>query len=442
MLPGPDYIYECPCCGNLLKRGSLTSGNTFGAELYSDGKQIASMLPSFPDLTKCKKCDNIIWLSDCKEVGVYDIWDDSANDEMKIKWKNADKVEFLTIHDLLRALRMYKSQAREKTIRIWIWWAFNDRVRDGGKEIFVEEHDKDIWEENCRSLLNLLDKNDMNETIQIAELYRNLGEFEKCIETIDSIDRNNMKWIKDHIEYFEKKREINWIKDLVKYCAKKKLSSVFFVQNFEPSDLPFFQEHGKLKEKNGDYKGALDEYDKAIFLDDRNPFFYILKAGVYEKLENLDLAFENFDKALSIDPNCYDVYINRALVYRHHKKYADAQKDYEKAISLKPHTRSFRITVFNEEDIFRYGKFDGMVSSDRLYKISMYLTHKQSQTDTRIFLDKNKFRHFYFSKKHKTTKKTVFAKQFKQYNFWIAKGIFYMRTYIFRRKVKFIDKMT
>jgi tetratricopeptide (TPR) repeat protein len=177
----------------------------------------------------------------------------------------------------------------------------------------------------------------------------------------------------------------------------------------------------------------LDDYDKAIFLDDMNPFFYVLKAGIYEKL-----AFENFDKALSIDPACHDAYINRALVDRHHKKYADAQKDYEKAMSLQP--KVFRITVFNEEDIFRYGQFDGMALG-RLC-INMYLSpypHKQSKTDTCIFLEPYKFRRFYFKKR----KATVSDKQFEQSILvLVAKGIFRIRTRILKQKVRFIDEMT
>ena len=69
MLPGPDYIYECPKCQNHVVRGSLTSGNTFGQKLFSDGKTIAPMLPRFPDLTKCPKCKTIFWMHKVKEVG-------------------------------------------------------------------------------------------------------------------------------------------------------------------------------------------------------------------------------------------------------------------------------------------------------------------------------------------------------------------------------------
>jgi hypothetical protein len=189
MIPGPAHIYQCPNCGKYLKNRSLRSGNTFGAQLFSDGKRIAPMLPDFPNLTKCKKCNSIFWLSNLKEIGIYDYWD-SKN----LEWENADWVDFLGIKDLYRALEITKNKKEETIIRQQIWWTFNDRVR-AGKEIFIEENDSDLWEQNCSLLLNLFDKNDVNQQIMIAELFRNLGRFEHCMELINSLS-NNFDWLK------------------------------------------------------------------------------------------------------------------------------------------------------------------------------------------------------------------------------------------------------
>lgn len=45
MLPGNPQILTCPYCGQTKNIMSLLSGNTFGAQLWSDNKQIAPMLP-------------------------------------------------------------------------------------------------------------------------------------------------------------------------------------------------------------------------------------------------------------------------------------------------------------------------------------------------------------------------------------------------------------
>ncbi len=99
MLPGPNYVYKCPRCGNLLTVGSILSGNTIGAKIYSDGKRIAPMLPDFPDLTKCKKCETIFWLNILRKIGRYE-W----GDKMNSKWAKADDADFLDIEDYFRAL--------------------------------------------------------------------------------------------------------------------------------------------------------------------------------------------------------------------------------------------------------------------------------------------------------------------------------------------------
>lgn len=41
MLLGPTYVYKCSNCDNLLQKGSIISGNSIGAKLYSDGEKTA-----------------------------------------------------------------------------------------------------------------------------------------------------------------------------------------------------------------------------------------------------------------------------------------------------------------------------------------------------------------------------------------------------------------
>ena len=47
MIPGPDQIVACPKCNGLAKYRTLLSGNTFGARVWTDGKQDA------PDRRHC-----------------------------------------------------------------------------------------------------------------------------------------------------------------------------------------------------------------------------------------------------------------------------------------------------------------------------------------------------------------------------------------------------
>jgi uncharacterized C2H2 Zn-finger protein len=196
MLPAPDLIYKCPKCGKLLRNRSLMSGNTFGAMLYSDGKQVAPMLPQFPDLTKCSKCDAIFWLSDLKSIGEM-AWNEEKNNP---KWKDAEYVEFLDIPDLLRALKQYENDECAGGIRRYIWLKFNDRIRDGkNKELFDNEDEKRIWKENCKELIKILSGEDDNVRITKAELYRSLGEFDQCMNVLSQVSEK-FNWLKSQYE--------------------------------------------------------------------------------------------------------------------------------------------------------------------------------------------------------------------------------------------------
>jgi len=193
MIPGPNYLYKCPVCGNKVQKGSLLSGNTFGAKLYSDAKRVAPMLPVFPLISRCKNCDTIFWLDETSEDGTYEghwqEYSDSAEPEY---------ADFLSIHEYRTAIE--QGLARNNTEQIYLrqnlWWLYNDRAREN-KEMFAVDGDESLYAENCKQLLSLLDPNNLNQKIMSAELNRNIGKFEACMEIINSIEQEGLNWLKD-----------------------------------------------------------------------------------------------------------------------------------------------------------------------------------------------------------------------------------------------------
>ena len=141
MIPGPNLIYKCPKCKKTVYRGSLRSGNTLGAKLFSDGKRIAPMLPEFPFIVKCKECNTFFWLNDKNKIGKYSRWFNFGK-----KWKNPDAAEFLSPDEYFEAIKskIYKNKNEELRLRLNLWRAFNDRTREG-KDIFLAKEDKDIY---------------------------------------------------------------------------------------------------------------------------------------------------------------------------------------------------------------------------------------------------------------------------------------------------------
>lgn len=195
---GPTIVYSCPNCNKLIKKRSLLSGNTLWTTLYSNGYCNAEIYSYSPDLTKCKKCNSILWLSKLKEIGYYD-WGDEKNTD----WKNADEAEFLSIDDYFKSIELGipENKIEELLIRKLIWWEYS--------HIPNFKDDELRWENNCKVLIELLDPNNIDHIIMHAELERNLGNFDKCIFIINQIKDENYKWI---IDTFKKEcaKQFRW----------------------------------------------------------------------------------------------------------------------------------------------------------------------------------------------------------------------------------------
>jgi hypothetical protein len=128
-------------------------------------------------------------ISDLEEIGKY-----RFGDNITPAWQDADEAEFLSIADYHRAIEL--EIAEEIMLREQLWRAYNDRIRNG-EEIFQDKSDEELWEDNIRKFLALLDTTNVNQKIMAAEIHRNLGEFDECICMITSIEDSSLDWIKE-----------------------------------------------------------------------------------------------------------------------------------------------------------------------------------------------------------------------------------------------------
>lgn len=123
---------------------------------------------------------------------------------------------------------------------------------------------------------------------------------------------------------------------------------IFYMQNEEYSKASI--EFSKAIDKNptslaytllgaslywmGDVKGSIEEYKKAIEMDENNAIAWQLKGISMAKLQYIDEALNDFEKALSIDPKRADVHMNIGSIY-FSKGYISSAIDYiKKAIKL------------------------------------------------------------------------------------------------------------
>ena len=289
MLPGPDYIYECPACGHLTARGSLISGNTLMTKVFSDGKIIFEMLPEFPKITKCSKCNHIFWISKLDKIG-------QRERDNHGEWADVESCKFLSIYDYIAALdtKLYTSKDEELFICLRILWGYNDRVRKG-QHIFSFDFDIHHWEKNIYRLLYLIDDNQANKLL-IAELHRNLGNFNKCIEIIYSIKDDNKDWEKSKfIEHCKSQDKLVFELDYY-------LKSINELKNTK--DKPFSEKKKRIGElqiiegdlkKQRDFTGLIPVFNEIMSLIDSHGVhskLILQKAYCYARLGKIEEAKE------------------------------------------------------------------------------------------------------------------------------------------------------
>jgi hypothetical protein len=199
MMIAPDQFFQCPDCGNVLRRGRLYSGNTFGATCYSDGYMVAPMYRQFPQVVKCDKCEAMLWVDDLKEIVAQPEIDYDPHDDPRLA--EAEEVDFPDNDDLFRALDTldpnHKDAAdRELYIRRHIWYNYNHHVgnpsfrREAGVNVrsYGTLAELEAWERNCEELIYLIKprlKENANFLCTLIELHRNLCRFDAARQMLD-----------------------------------------------------------------------------------------------------------------------------------------------------------------------------------------------------------------------------------------------------------------
>ncbi len=144
------------------------------------------MLPEQTEISRCSHCAKLYWVKDARVIGEYDWF--KGKDELPEEWKGTQSVQHLDISGFKEALagEFGKSRYREKHLRIQLWWALNDLIRQGAQvDIFLQY--KDLFYSNLGALEELLQNNDTDDKIMQAEIARELGKFEECLERLSNI---------------------------------------------------------------------------------------------------------------------------------------------------------------------------------------------------------------------------------------------------------------
>lgn len=177
MNPANSLVIKCPHCGGKKELLQLMSGNTFGAEQWSDAKQIAPMLPRVSPVQKCPNCGGYYLMSRISES------DKSVGNSYSFA------TGWLSFDEAIEANKSIDSPSNDEltTLAIITVWAYNDIARHGDEPSEVQRTTFVDY------VSRILSNNDMfaDNQILLGELNREIGNFDKCISILSAYEPDN-----------------------------------------------------------------------------------------------------------------------------------------------------------------------------------------------------------------------------------------------------------
>jgi hypothetical protein len=176
MLPGPTIIRKCSSCSGYIEQFQITSGNTFGVKIWTDGWRDAPMMPDQPLLVECPHCKALIWIEELEKTGEIDQW---GGRDYKKGSEPYNTPGFDRYLEFLKAGKI--TPEKVQYIRMRAWWAGNDARRETGKKKPLSDTEVD----NLQALADMLDDGDFDERLMKTEILRELGRFDEARKLLD-----------------------------------------------------------------------------------------------------------------------------------------------------------------------------------------------------------------------------------------------------------------
>jgi hypothetical protein len=180
--PGPEYVRRCPHCSGFFSHWTIGSGNSFDAVFWTDGKMWAPHFPERPWLVKCPTCHAFLWIDEPEIVA------EISRGQPDERWKTVKQPEALNESDLLSIADTLGSwPEKEKYARRQAWWLRNDPIRNGLLDTVGWTDERRT---NVLRLRELLDDKNPLELVLKAEIDRELGDFEGCLQRLRGSTRD------------------------------------------------------------------------------------------------------------------------------------------------------------------------------------------------------------------------------------------------------------
>ena len=93
-------------------------------------------------------------------------------------------LNFEEAREALEQLYELSNEKRRFILRLYVLYAFNDKYGREGLKYLLDCEDYLYFVENCHEMIKM---EQTNSTLR-AELYREIGEFDQCVQYLDSLE--------------------------------------------------------------------------------------------------------------------------------------------------------------------------------------------------------------------------------------------------------------
>jgi hypothetical protein len=137
-------------------------------------------------------CGELFWREDCEEVARIGPGASKGG-----KWEDVEYADAATEGDMMYALAwgLADTSEKEKRLRIDLWHAGNDHIRDGKKQELPQVH-----LDNLKMLLGLFSEEQPIERLMKAEAFRELGMFNQALKTLEIEFDEDFQFTRDSIK--------------------------------------------------------------------------------------------------------------------------------------------------------------------------------------------------------------------------------------------------
>ena len=93
---------------------------------------------------------------------------------------------------------------------------------------------------------------------------------------------------------------------------------------------------GRTHADRGEHDKAIEDYNRAMELNQRDPMAYILRGSSYAAKGEQDNTIEDYNRAIALDPREPVAYLRRASSYRAKRQFEKEIEDYNRVLQMKP----------------------------------------------------------------------------------------------------------